>query len=110
MIEHNVLFRFKPALDKSAIQQVAATLLAMDKYIPGILNASWHGNASQEQRDKGFRYMLRLCFADGAALEHYLSHRHHVYVCENVLFPVLADGVGSVLVFDVEAQDNESAV
>ncbi|NDL65191.1 Dabb family protein [Acerihabitans arboris] len=106
MIEHNVLFRFKSALDKAEIRRVANQLLAMDHYIPGIQAASWHDNASQEQRDKGFRYLLRLCFADSAALEHYLTHRHHLYVCENVLFPVLADGAGSVLVFDVEVNDH----
>lgn len=102
MIEHNVLFQFKPALEKAQIQQIAATLLAMGDYIPGIRRASWHSNASREQRDKGFRHLLRLSFDDSAALEHYLSHRHHVYVIENVLLPVLADGASSVLVFDVE--------
>ncbi|WP_410012642.1 Dabb family protein [Sodalis sp. C49] len=106
MIEHNVLFRFRPALAPAEIQQVAATLLAMDRYIPGILKASWHDNASREQRDKGFRHLLRLFFADSAALDQYLAHRHHLYVCENILFPVLADGAGSVLVFDLWGHEN----
>ncbi|HEY0208344.1 Dabb family protein [Acerihabitans sp.] len=110
MIEHNVLFRFKPALGQADIQQIAVTLLAMDQYIPGILKASWHVNASREQHDKGFRHMLRLCFADSAVLEQYLTHRHHLYVCENILFPVLADGAGSVLVFDLWGHENTSSI
>lgn len=102
MIQHNVLFRFKSSLDEHDIDRVATALLTMDRYIPGILQASWHINISREQHDKGFRHMISLYFADSAALQTYLSHRHHLYVSENLVLPALAEGACSVLVFDAQ--------
>ncbi len=100
MIEQNVLFRFKATLDEGEIHRICTALLTMDRYIPGILKASWHENISREQHDKGFRHKLSLYFADNDALEIYLNHRHHLYVRENIILPSLTEGVCSVLVFD----------
>ncbi|WP_413726012.1 Dabb family protein [Sodalis sp. RH16] len=100
MIQHNVLFRFKATLGEDEIHRISAALLTMDRYIPGILNASWHENISREQHDYGFRHKISLYFADNDALEIYLNHRHHLYVRENIILPSLTDGVCSVLIFD----------
>ncbi len=102
MIQHNVLFRFRPVLGEAEINQVATALIEMERYIPAILKSSWHENISREQRDKGFRHMVSLYFADSATLEEYLCHRHHLYVSENIVLPALTDGVCSILVFDMQ--------
>ncbi|WP_213993760.1 Dabb family protein [Sodalis sp. dw_96] len=100
MIQHDVLFRFKGTLSEEQVRRIAVALLTMDRFIPGIIKATWHENISREQHDKGFRHKVSLYFADHAALEDYLIHRHHLYVREHFIQPSLTDGVCSVLIFD----------
>ena len=101
MIEHNVLFRFREGLSASEIQTVGQDLLAMQYAIPEIRASSWHMNSSQEGRDKGYFYQLRLMFDDQEALQGYLENPAHVAVCEDTLFPALEDGLNSLIVFDI---------
>ncbi len=96
MIEHIVLFRWKP---EATAEQVAAgmeALRGLQDRIPGV--AALTCGADFSGRAQGYAHALVIRFSDRATFDAYGPHPAHQAVIETHLTPILAD----VLDFDFE--------
>ena len=96
MIEHIVLFRWKPEATPAQVRQVVEGLRALRENIPGILDLTCGENFSS--RARGFKHGLVVRLADRAALEAYGPHPAHQHVVQSFINPIRED----ILAFDYE--------
>ncbi len=89
MIEHLVLFKWKPETSTEKISEVMAHLKALKGKIPGIIDLSCGENFSE--RSQGFQHGLVVKFENKAALDAYMPHPIHQEVVQNLIKPILAD-------------------
>jgi hypothetical protein len=89
MLEHIVLFRFKPETTDSTKQQIVAELMALKGKVPSILDISAGPNFSE--RNQGFEYGLVVRFADRQGLDIYQVHPAHQAIVQELIRPALAD-------------------
>lgn len=86
MIEHIVLFKWKPEATPSQKEAVLAALRELPRRIPGIAYLSCGMNFCD--RSQGFETGLVVRFEDRAALEAYGPHPAHQEVVQNVINPI----------------------
>jgi hypothetical protein len=89
MIEHIVLFKWKPNTSPEAIEAVLTGLKGLKEQIPGIVDLSCGTNFST--RSQGFETGLVVRFTDRAALEAYGPHPAHQHVVQNLINPIWED-------------------
>jgi hypothetical protein len=89
MIEHIVLFKWKPETSPEQITEVINNLQALKGKIPGIIDLSCGENFCD--RSQGFQHGLVVRFDSKISLENYGSHPSHQEVVQNFIKPILAD-------------------
>jgi hypothetical protein len=89
MLEHIVLFRFKPETTELTRQRIVDGLMALKGQVPSILDISAGPNFSD--RNQGFEYGLVVRFADRQGLDSYQVHPAHQQVVQELIRPALAD-------------------
>jgi hypothetical protein len=96
MVEHIVLFKFKPDATAEQRRAVVEGLQGMRETVPGIVDLSCGENFSE--RSQGYQIGLVVRFRDRQGLETYLPHPNHRSVVEERVRPI----VESVIVVDYE--------
>lgn len=96
MIEHIVLFQWKPEATAEQIEEVLLGLRGLTGHIPGIIEL--HCGEDFSGRSQGYTHGLVVRFQDRAALEAYGPHAAHRRVVEELINPIR----GAVLAFDFE--------
>lgn len=89
MLEHIVLFRFKPETTTYTKQKIVEELMALKGKVPSILSISAGPNFSD--RNQGFEYGLVVRFADRQGLDSYQVHADHQHIVHDLIRPALAD-------------------
>ena len=89
MIEHVVLFKFKPDTPDATIAEISTELTQLKSHIPEIKYLTFGENFSN--RSKGFNYGLVSRFDNRNDLDTYQKHTEHVRVVNNNIKPVLDD-------------------
>jgi len=85
MIEHLVLFKFKPHTSKPAIDDVYSSLMALKAEIPEILSITAGPNFSD--RAQGFDGGLVVRFNNKNDLQTYVNHVNHQGVVNTKIKP-----------------------
>ena len=96
MIEHIVLFRWKPGAANDQITKGMEGLRSLQDRIPGIISLTCGADFSG--RAQGYTHALVVRFSNRAAFDAYGPHPAHRAVIETQLVPILE----SVLDFDFE--------
>lgn len=96
MIDHIVLFRWKPGTSEGAQDAAAQALAALAGLVPGIVRYVAGPQSSPEGKGHDFDWGFVMTFTDAAARDAYLPHPAHQRVVSMILAPLIAD----VLVFD----------
>jgi hypothetical protein len=96
LIEHIVLFKWKPEATSEQIVAAIEGLRGLKKLLPEILDLTIGENFTE--RSQGFTHGLVVRFADKAGLETYGPSEAHQYVVKNLITPIRAD----VLAVDYE--------
>jgi hypothetical protein len=78
MIQHNVLFKWKPSMTPAIEAAAFSAFRSMAKQIPGIVSVSVGHQNSPEGLGKGYQVGLSVVFTDAAARDAYLPHPAHV--------------------------------
>jgi len=86
MIEHVVLFRWKPGTPPDQIARAIQGLRGLRDKVPGILDLTCGENFSP--RSQGFQCGLVVRFESREALEQYGPHPAHQDVVVNLLNPI----------------------
>ena len=89
MLEHVVLFKFKPSTSKEEIAKIAEDMKALKGQVEGLVDLSIGDNFST--RNKGFDAGLVVRFTDEKALNAYQEHPEHVRILTEQLKPNLDD-------------------
>lgn len=89
MLEHIVLFRFKPETTAYTKQKIVTDLMALKDKVPSILDISAGPNFSD--RNQGFEYGLVVRFADRQGLDAYQVHPDHQSIVHELIRPAVAD-------------------
>jgi hypothetical protein len=89
MLEHIVLFRFKPETTVLTKEKIVTELMALKGKVPSILDISAGPNFSD--RNQGFEYGLVVRFADRQGLDAYQVHPAHQHIVHELIRPALAD-------------------
>jgi hypothetical protein len=89
MLEHIVLFRFKPETTAHTKQKIVEGLMALKGKVPSILDISAGPNFSD--RNQGFEYGLVVRFKDRQGLDAYQVHPDHQHIVHELIRPSLAD-------------------
>ena len=98
MVEHIVLFRFKPETAEATKQTIATELMALKSKVPSIIDITAGPNFAD--RNKGFEYGLVVRFHDRQGLDAYQVHPDHERLVHELIRPALAD----ILAVDYEFQ------
>ncbi len=77
MIQHLVLFKWKPTATAADQDAACAALRALRNAIPGIVALTVGAQNSPEGKGKGFHTGLTVTFVDAAARDAYLPHPAH---------------------------------
>ncbi len=96
MVEHIVLFKWKPEATPEQIAQAADGLRELKGMVPNILDLSVGENFTE--RAKGFTHGLVVRFPDKAALDVYGPHPAHQHVVQTLINPIRED----ILALDYE--------
>ncbi len=92
MVQHVVLFKWKPSTTPQQIAQAKNGLTQLPKLIPGITAYSAGDQCSPENLGKGFQFGFVMTFTDAAARDVYLVHPEHKKLVE-FLLTVLDDAL-----------------
>ena len=98
MIEHLVLFKFKPEVGDNEMNEITAAIQGLKSQIPGIVQITCGKNFSA--RAQGHQFGLVARFVDKAALELYSNHPAHLAVVETLNFRRYQPRMESVTVVD----------
>ncbi len=96
MIEHIVLFKWKPEATAEQINTAVEGLRGLKALLPEILELTIGENFTD--RSQGYTHGLVVRFADKAGLESYGPSDAHQYVVKNLITPIRID----VLAVDYE--------
>ncbi|MDB5076409.1 MAG: Stress responsive Barrel Domain [Chloroflexi bacterium] len=96
MIEHVVLFKWKPDASRLAIDAAAAALKGLADRIPGIVDLSCGPPITDQPQQYSFGLVVR--FKDRPSFEAYGPHPAHVEVVQTYLLPIMAEALN----FDFE--------
>jgi hypothetical protein len=96
VVEHIVLFKWKPDASPEAINTAMDGLRGLKALLPEIVHLTAGENFTQ--RSQGFTHGLVVRFNDKAGLDSYGPSDAHQYVVQNLINPIRAD----VLALDYE--------
>ncbi len=99
LIEHIVLFRFRPDLPPEALPELFQDLQGLASEVEGITALRCGAYSSPEGLNQGFSHAMVMTFSDAAARDAYLPHPAHRRVVERLL-PMLEGGLAGVVAFD----------
>ena len=102
MIRHVVLFKLKPGIADSTVEEVFAALRNLQTKIPGIISISTGHNNSPEGIQRGHTHGFTVDFVDAAARNTYLPHPAHLAVGA-LIVGITEDGVDGICVVDWDA-------
>src|SRR5437016_4301804 len=91
MIEHIVVFKWKPEASSEDIEAAMEGLRGLRAQVPGIVALTCGKNFSE--RSQGFGTGLIVRFADRSALDGYVPHPAHQQVVETLIAPIRAEMV-----------------
>ncbi|MDX1964215.1 MAG: Dabb family protein [Pirellulales bacterium] len=95
LLRHIVMYKFKPEVSATQVQEVVDTFAALPSKIDTIRQFEMGTNVSQEGKSDGFTHVFVVSFADEAGRDQYLEHpAHQAYV------RVVKDRREKVLVLD----------
>lgn len=90
MLQHVVLFKFKPETTPEKVAEIVAAFEALPSKIKEIKGFQWGTNNSPEKHDKGLTHAFILTFANEKDRDTYLPHPAH-QAFGKVVGPWLAD-------------------
>ena len=96
MIDHIVLFRWRPDATEAAREAAATALAALPSKVPGVVRYTAGVQDSPEGKGHGYDWGFVMTFVDAAARDAYLPHPEHQRVVAETLAPIAVDA----LVFD----------
>lgn len=102
MIRHVVLFKLKPGIADSTVEEVFAALRNLQTKIPGIISISTGHNNSPEGIQRGHTHGFTVDFVDAAARNTYLPHPAHQAVGAMIV-GITEGGVDGICVVDWDA-------
>lgn len=95
VLRHVVLYKFKPEVNKTQLQEVIDAFAALPAKIDAIVDFEHGENVSREGKSEGFTHCFTVSFRDEAGRDAYLKHpAHQAYV------DVVRDRREKVIVFD----------
>jgi len=100
MINHVVLFKFKPDTPEDRIESLYKNISGLEKKIYGIESVTFGKNNNPENKNHGFSHGFIMQFKDEECRDIYLWHPEHKWVAENYVRPIAED----VLAFDYEVK------
>ena len=100
MIKHIVLLTFKLNMTEDEINAVLEQLGNLRKIIPSIKSFSFGKNCSPEGLNKGYNHAFIMEFDDIEGRDTYLNHPEHRRIAQDVIVPVLENGLESALTLD----------
>lgn len=98
MINHVVLFRWKPGTSQAKIDEIYRELEGLKRLIPGLQSFSGGPYSSREGMNQGYTHGFIMTFTDAPARDAYLPHQEHERV-KAIIVPHLEH----VVAFDWEA-------
>lgn len=101
MIRHCVFVRFKGSVSLAEREAIYDELRALRGKVDGLLAATFGHNASPEGLGQGFSDGFIIDFRDAAARDAYLVHPDH-QAAGGKLVEALEDGIGGLIVFDMQ--------
>ena len=102
MIKHIVLLQFKPEITDDEIGSVLNQLGNLNSEIPAMKHFSFGANCSPEQLNKGFNHAFVMEFSDIQGRDNYLNHPEHIRVAQELIVPILKNGLESAITLDYE--------
>ncbi|MDP2697065.1 Dabb family protein [Thalassospira sp.] len=103
MIRHIVLIKFKPDINKAAINNLFDALATLGDQIAEMRGFDGGISVSPENLEQGFRHGFSIDFDDAKARDAYLAHpRHQALGAE--LVKAANGGISGLIVFDLEVQ------
>lgn len=89
MLDHIVLFKFKPETSHDEVNKLTSQLLGLQKNIPEIVSITTGRNFSE--RSKGYQQGLVVRLKNKTDLKIYQEHPSHQQVLENWIKPLTED-------------------
>jgi hypothetical protein len=89
MIEHVVLFKWKPDTSQDAIEAAIAALRGLTGSIPGIIDLACGPPITDQPHAFSFGLVVR--FRDRASFDAYGPHPAHINVVQTYLMPIMAE-------------------
>jgi hypothetical protein len=89
LVEHIVLFQWKPEATGEQIAAAVEGLRALKSKVPGIVDLTC--GETFTDRGKGYTHGLVVRLTDRAALDAYLPHPEHQAVVQGHVRPIMAD-------------------
>ncbi len=77
LLRHVVLFKFKPTVNDSILNNIENSFSELQTKIPEIIDFEWGTNNSPEGLDKGFTHCFFVSFKNEEARATYLPHPAH---------------------------------
>ncbi len=96
MIEHLVMFKFKPVVAVAEMEAAAAALRALKDQVPGVIEITAGMNFTE--RSQGHQMGLLVRLKDKAALAAYSAHPAHRSVVDTLIKPK----VDNIMALDYE--------
>jgi hypothetical protein len=90
VLQHVVLFKFKPDATPQKLAEIVAAFEALPQQIKEIKAFQWGTNNSPEKHDKGLTHAFILTFANAQDRDAYLPHPAHA-AFGKIVGPWLAD-------------------
>ncbi|MFM9073591.1 MAG: Dabb family protein [Cyanobium sp.] len=100
MVDHLVLFRFRPEVSQQEIRLLFEELRGLASQVDGICGFRGGAYSSPEGLNQGFSHGFVMTFQSPAARDAYLPHPAHQLVVEKIL-PMLEGGLSGVVAFDL---------
>ncbi len=103
MIKHIVLLKFKANVTPNKINSAFQQLGNLKSLIPSMSHFSFGENCSPEDLNKGFTHAFTMEFKDIQGRDAYLNHPEHIRIAQDIIVPLLENGLESALTLDYEA-------
>lgn len=100
MINHVVLFRFKPNIKSEEIQLVFDSIGKLAQKFTGVKNFSWGPNNNTEGLAQGYEYGLFLQFESEEVRTAYQDHPYNHKISQEIVIPMLCPKKNPAIVFD----------
>lgn len=102
MIKHIVLLQFKPEISNDEIGSILQQLGNLRSEVPSMKHFSFGENCSPEHLNKGFNHAFVMDFEDIKGRDVYLNHPEHIRIAQEVIVPILKNGLESAITIDYE--------